>query len=199
MTGRRALAAGHVVALVITLRVVAAPTPALAAGPELVAAGGYTVAVEGEPGDGGVSLALSLLWGVEDHFRFGVMGFADDLGERQGRLLAPGEVDLGPVSALHRDAMGIAWRMEAHAPSSGDLDAFVTATWGGYRVTDDQRGTTLRTVQAAGVGVGVGLARRVAGSQAVGLLARYQQLSRGGAPRYLSVAVEWRRHRSAGR
>ena len=88
--------------------------------------------------------------------------------------------------------------MEAHLPSSGAYGAFVAATWGVYRVTDDLRGATSRALQAAGLGLGLGVARRVTGVHAAGITLRYQLLSRGAAEGYLSAAVEWRRHRSAG-
>ena len=48
--------------------------------PEVVLGVGHTAAVEGDPGGGGAALGLSLLWPLEDHFRVGLMGFADDLG-----------------------------------------------------------------------------------------------------------------------
>jgi hypothetical protein len=195
MPARHVPPAGRVVALALLMAL--ATSPATAGLPELTAGAGLTAAVDGDPAGGGPSLALSLMWPVEDHLRFGVMGFADDLGDRQGRLLASDGSDLGPISTLHRDAIGLAWRVEAHVSSTGNLDPFFVATWGGYRITDDRNGTTLRAVNAAGFGLGVGLARRVGGAQALGLLARYQQLSRGAAPRYLSVALEWRRHRNA--
>ncbi|MEK7329617.1 MAG: hypothetical protein AAB113_02325 [Candidatus Eisenbacteria bacterium] len=187
--------------LLVAALIAAGASRAAAAGAgaraEVVAGVGGTTAVEGEPGDGGASLSLSLLWPLEDHFRFGLMGFADDLGQRRGRLVAPGGFDLGPVAEVHRAAIGAAWRMEAHLPSVGAYDSFVAATWGAYRVTDDVRGATTQTLDAAGFGLGFGLARRVAGAHGAGITLRYQQLSRGAAQRYLSAAVEWRWHRRA--
>jgi hypothetical protein len=173
------------------------PSPALAARPDVALAAGTTAAIEGKPGAGGPSLSVSLLWPVEDHFRIGVMGLADDLGEENGRLIGPGDVDLGPVAGLHRSTIGAVWRMEAHLPRAGAYDPFVAATWGAYRVSDDLRGVSVSRFAAAGFGLGVGLARRLGGAQAAGITARYQQLSRGAAQRYLSAAVEWRWRGSA--
>jgi hypothetical protein len=171
-------------------------TPAGAAPPDVVAGVGTTAAVEGGLGNSGAALALSLLWPLEDHFRVGLMGFADDLGERRGQLVASGAA-LGPVAEAHRAVIGAAWRMEAHLPSAGPYDSFVAATWGAYRVSDDVRGTKTRIVDAAGFGLGLGLARRVAGAHLAGITLRYQQLSRGTAQRYLSAALEWRMRRGA--
>ena len=172
-------------------------TPSRAARPDIAVAAGRTAAVAGEPDEGGASLSLALLWPVEDHFRIGLMALADDLGQEHGRLLGPGGVDLGPVPGLHRAMMAGVWRMEAHLPAAGAYDPFLMATWGAYRVSDDLRGASTSKSVAAGFGLGLGLVRRLGGSQAAGITARYQQLSRGTAQRYLSVAVEWRWRASA--
>lgn len=174
----------------------ATPAGAMAA-PDVVLGAGATTAVEGDAGGGGASFGLALLWPLEDHFRFGVMGLLDDFGVRKDRLIGPGGEDLGPVPGSHRDAFAAVWRMEAHLPSSGVWDGFLTTTWGGYRVTDDLRGVTSRTLNAAGFGLGMGVARRFGPTNAAGLTVRYQQLSRGIPQRYLSACVEWRWQRSA--
>jgi hypothetical protein len=185
-----------VAALIAALASHAAPAGA-GARPELVAGVGGTTAVEGDPSDGGASLSLAALWPLESHFRFGLMGFADDLGERKGRLLDSTGVDLGPVVTLHRATRGAAWRVEAHRSPAGVYDAFAVATWGIYRVVDEPRGLATRWANAVGLGFGLGMTRRIAATHAAGITLRYQQLSRGAAQRYLSAAVEWRWHRRA--
>ena len=191
MRARTLFAGGLIAALVTHV------APAGAARPEMVVGIGSTAAVEGELGTSGASLSGSLLWPLEDHFRIGLMALADDFGELRGRLTAPGSVDLGPVAEAHRAALGALWRMEAHLPSAGAYDLFAAATWGAYRVSDDVRGTTTRRLSAAGLGLGLGVARRIAGAQVAGITLRYQLLSRGAAQRYLSAAIEWRWSRRA--
>lgn len=181
---------GLAIAGAILLAAAHAPVARADLRPVVVAAIGTTGAVEGSPSDGGASFALSLLWPIEDGFHAGVMGFADDLGQRTGRLLING-TDLGPVQALHRQVSGIAWRVEGQLPGAR-YRPIATVTWGLYHFTDDVRGSLLRSTTAAGVGLGVGLARRISDRHAVAAMVRYQQLSRGAASRYLSAAAEWR-------
>jgi hypothetical protein len=168
--------------------------PAHAAAPEVVLGLGSVAAVENGPGGGGASLAVSLLWPIAEHdgFRVGLMGFADDMGDRTGELVGPGGENLGTVSKLHRDAMGVAWRMEAHASTRGFVAPFLAATWGYYRLSDDVRGQELQRVHVAGFGLGAGATRSFNARHALSALARYQQLSRGTTERYLSAALEWR-------
>ncbi len=179
--------------LVAVVGAVALARPAPAAGrPEIVAEVGHTAAVEGDPGGGGASIAVALLWPLEKRFRFGLMGFADDFGTRAARLVSPGGDDLGPVSDLHRATRGGAWRIEGHLPETGGLRVFGMGTWGFYRVADDLHGALQRCLYAAGGGLGIGILRPVSGPHAAGIVVRYQQLSRGAASRYLSAAAEWR-------
>jgi hypothetical protein len=166
--------------------------PAHAGKPEVVVGLGSVAAVENGPGGGGVSLALSLLWPIEQRFRVGLMAFADDMGDRTGALVGPGGENLGTVSQLHRDALGAAWRMEAHAASGGFVAPFIAATWGYYRLSDDVRGDELQRVHVAGFGLGAGVTRSLSARHAASALLRYQQLSRGSTERYLSAALEWR-------
>jgi len=152
---------------------------------------GGTFAVAGEPGNGGVSLGLSFVWPLEEHFRVGVMGFADELGDAMTRLTGPGGVDLGPASAGERYTWGGALRLEGHARGK-HVDPFALVTWGFYQVHDDLRGSTLDTDLAAGLGLGAGVLRPINGEHALGVVLRGQWLSRGAARRYLSAALEWR-------
>jgi hypothetical protein len=192
---RRGIVAGLAAALL------SLPVAAGAIGlPESVVAIGANTAIEGGAGDGGATLAisLSLLWPVEDRFRVGVMGFSDDLGDRIGRLRDSQGQDLGPVSLLHRGAWGAAWRMEAHRPTGGRYGLHAVTTWGVYRVEEDLRGATIRRNNAAGIGIGLGASRAIAATHSAGITVNYRQLWRSVTQRYLTAAVEWRWHRSAG-
>jgi hypothetical protein len=172
--------------------------PAIGGGPEAVVDVGRTLAVEGAPGGGGMSLGLSLLWRLEDHFRVGLMGFTEALGEETARLIGPAGEDLGPVAGVHRAARGAAVRLEAHLPGDHLLSPYLAATWGFYRVEDEVRGAALASDDAAGFGLGAGLLRRFNPHHAAGVALRAQQLSRSGAGRYLSAALEWRWSMGAG-
>ncbi len=190
-----ALAVGLALGVLATLP---GSAPAADRRPDVIVDIGRTLAVKAGPGGGGISLGLSLLWRLEDHFRVGMMAFADGLGEETGRLIGPGGVDLGPVTALHRAAQGAAMRLEAHLPGRHKLEPYLAATWGFFRVKDDVRGTLLGSDDAAGVGLGVGLLRPFNEHHAAGVVLRAQQLSRSGAGRYLSAALEWRRSMGVG-
>jgi hypothetical protein len=180
------------------LAVVALAAPAVAGRPELVLDVGRTVAVKEGPGGGGISLGASALWRLEDHFRVGLMAFADGLGERTDRLIGAGGVDLGPVAGVHRAAQGAAMRLEAHAPGGRALQPYLALTWGFFRIEDDVRGTLIQSDDAVGFGLGLGLLRTFNEHHGAGLALRAQQLSRSGAGRYLTAALEWRWSMGAG-
>jgi len=192
-----ALAAALVVGAVAALA-----GSAVAAGrrPQVVVDVGHTLAVKGEPGGGGISLGLSLLWRLEDHFRVGMMTSVDGLGERRDRLIGPGGVDLGPVAGIHRAAQGTAARLEAHLPGGHRLEPHLAATWGFVRVKDDVRGALVQRDDAAGFGLGAGLLRPFNKHHAAGIALRAQQLSRAGAGAggYLNAGLEWRWSMGAG-
>ena len=179
-------------ALGLAALALAGPPSASAAKVESVLETGATFAVAGEPSNGGASLGLSFMWPLEEHFRVGVMGFADELGDATQRLIGPGGVDLGPVSAGTRYTWGGAVRLEAHARSARTLDPFALMTWGLYEVHDDLRGTSIGSDTAAGLGLGAGLLRAINPQHSLGVVVRGQWLSRGDAQRYLSGALEWR-------
>jgi hypothetical protein len=188
--------ARHLVVAVLIAALTSRPGAAASLMPELIGGVGGTAAVQGGPGSGGLSFALSAMWPVDENVRFGAMGFADDLGDRTTRLTDSQGVDLGPVSALHQAARGLAGRAEAQMGHGRRYGAFAVGTWGVYRVSDDVRGARIRRTNAGGLGAGFGLTRTVTATQTAGLTLRYQQLWRGAIQRYLSVAMEWRWHRS---
>jgi len=160
--------------------------------PDVVVDLGHTLAVQDGPGGGGVTFGLSLLWRLEDHFRVGLMGFVDGLGERTNRLIGEGGADLGPVAGPYRSARGVGVRLEAHLPGTHRIEPHLAATWGFYRVEDNVRGSLTGSDDAAGFGLGVGLLRPVNTHHAAGVAVRAQQLSRGQPRPYLSAALEWR-------
>jgi hypothetical protein len=170
----------------------AGPAPAAGRRPEVVVDAGRTLAVQGEPGGGGASLGLSLLWRLEDHFRLGMMTFIDGLGDQRDRLIGPTGADLGPVAGVFRSAQGAAVRLEAHLPGEHELEPHLAVTWGFLSVKDDIRGTLLQRDDAAGFGLGVGVLRPINQHHAAGIALRAQKLSRSGAGRYLSAGLEWR-------
>ena len=136
-----------------------------------------------------------MMWPFEEPYRFGIIAFADDLGETLGRLYNSQGEDLGPVAGVHRLSWGFGWRAEAHRALGERYDLFGLGTWAYYRMEEDVQGTTTRRVNATGLGVGVGASRALTGSQEVGLTVIYRQLWRGVTQRYLTVAAEWRWHR----
>ena len=166
--------------------------------PDMVVDIGHTLAVKDGPGGGGVTFGLSLLWRLEDHFRVGMTGFVDGLGERTNRLIGAGGVDLGPVAGPYRAARGAGVRLEAHLPGTHLLEPHLAATWGFCRVEDNVRGKLVGSDDAAAFGLGVGLLRPLNSHHAAGVAVRAQQLSRGQARPYLSAALEWRWGMSAG-
>ena len=186
-------------ALVSALALVAATAPARATlMPEVVAALGGTGAVEGKPNGGGAAVALSLLWPLEDHFHAGIMMFADDLGSQSDRLIAPGGADLGPIQGLHRQASGVAWRVEAELPGKR-YEPFAAMTWGLYRASDDVQGHRVGSRTSTGLGFGAGILRHFSNRHSAGLSLRYQHLTRGATDGYMSAAFEWRWRIGAGR
>ena len=166
--------------------------------PDVVVDIGHTLVVKDGPGGGGVTFGLSLLWRLEDHFRVGVLGFVDGLGERTNRLVTEGGADLGPVAGPYRAARGVGVRLEAHLPGTHRIEPHLAATWAFCRVEDNLRGNLLGSDDAAGFGLGVGLLRPLNPHHAAGVTVRAQQLSRGHARPYLSAALEWRWGISAG-
>jgi hypothetical protein len=169
------------------------------AAPELSLSGGSTLAIVGEPGEGGASISAGLLWPFDaaapigERMRFGVHLFADDLGARISRLLDPNDqTDLGLAEDLHRDAFGAAWRMDAVFDGPGAWLPYTSGTWGFYWVQDDVRGESREAVGSTGFSLGAGLMRPIAGASTLGVGARYHRLFNDVAARYVSLSAEWR-------
>lgn len=169
------------------------------ASPELSLSAGSTLAVVGEPDEGGASIAAGVLWPVEapgpfgDRMRFGVHLFAEDLGARLTRLLDPNDqTDLGLAEDLHRDAFGAAWRMDTVFDGPGAWLPYASGTWGFYWVQDDVRGDAVGAVGSTGFSLGLGLMRPIAGASTLGLGVRYHRLFNDVAGRYVALSAEWR-------
>jgi hypothetical protein len=177
------------VGLVVALpRVASAEWPR----PELVGEAGNVMGARGGPGGGGVALSLSALWPLDSHFSVGVMGAADDLGRRIGRLRDPNDgTDLGAVETDHANALGIGWRIDATMTRRG-MTPFATGTWGLYRQAHDVRGAIQGGVNVAGGSLGAGATWALAKHHRLGLVGRVQQFSNGITERYFTVSAEWR-------
>lgn len=168
--------------------------------PDLVLAGGGTFAVSGgEPDGGGLSFSGSALWAVTDRLRFGVQGYADDLGSTAVELVDRNDgTPLGTAADLHRWAYGAAWRLEADAWRLGRWSGGPSGALGYWRVEDDRRGTNLAAGSAVGFRLGADLRRPVGGGREVGFEVNYHRLTEPRndawrrADRYASAALEFR-------
>ena len=147
------------VALVVALLV---PGMARAAAwrPALTGSLGGTFAVLGLPSGGGSSASLAAMWPVTRRLAFGVMVHGDDAGSKvdslrdeQGRGLVYGKVE-----QLHRAAWGASWRLDAAASPWRGITPYASATWGYYRIADDERGDPARPCRLHGLQSGRGRA-----------------------------------------
>jgi len=189
--GRCARAACIAFALALAL-----PAASVSARPAVRVESGGTFAVLGDPNQGGLSAALSLLWPVDPGFggaSFGVTGFADDLGASLGPLTDPAQpgVVLGTTEVSHRWAWGVAWRMDAGLPARMGWTPVATGTWGFYHVADDHRGKVLAEVQSTGFSLGGGLRHAVLKGASMGVMVHYHRLFNDTAGRYASAGVEF--------
>lgn len=160
--------------------------------PEMTGSVGHTLAITGQPDEGGFSIAVGALWPVQGPVRFGVSGFADDMGARLGRLSDPNDgADLGTVSLDHRMTLGGAWRLDADFPARHGWAPFASGTWGVYRVADDSRGKSLGSVGTTGFSLGAGVRRPLAGRFSFGASVRYHRLFNDRAGRFVAAGVDW--------
>jgi hypothetical protein len=167
--------------------------------PDLVVGAGGTFAVTGTPGGGGVSFSISPMWPVSERLRFGLLGYADDIGTTVVPMSDPNDgTPLGPSAQLHRWAWGAAWRAEADVWKVGRWAGGVSGAWGYWRIEDDRRGTTLGAGSAVGFVLGADARRPLGRSQSAGLALRYHRLSQDPhaewrrVDRYASAALELR-------
>ena len=185
--------------MVAVALVVAASLPAHAGSrPEVNLAAGTTLGADSEPAQGGLALALTPMWPISDHVRFGVSVFADDIGSELGQLYDPNNnTSLGTTELAHRWTWGGAWRGDVDVARTGPWTASASGTWGWWRIEDDLRGSNVAAASAVGVGLGGELRRTIAPSQTLGLIVRWQRLfaQRNSSYRrvqhYASAALEW--------
>jgi hypothetical protein len=166
--------------------------------PETNLALGTTLGADGTPSSGGLSAALSPMWAITDHARFGVTVFADDIGSTLADLYDPNDhTNLGTNAPAHRWTWGGAWRADVDVAHRGPWTAAASGTWGYWRIEDDSHGHTYQAASAVGLGIGGVVRRKVADAQTLGLSVRWQRLfaERNASYRrvehYASAAVEW--------
>jgi hypothetical protein len=177
----------------------AASRPAHAwSSPEVVLAAGKTLGADSAPARGGLSFAMTPMWPISDHARFGVSVFADDIGSELGELRDPNNnTSLGTAAFAHRWTWGAAWRGDVDVARAGPWTASASGAWGWWRIEDDLRGTNVASASAVGVGLGGEMRRSIAPAQTLGLIVRWQRLfaQRNSSYRrvqhYASAALEW--------
>lgn len=170
-----------------------APAARAVPAPEWTGSAGHSFAATGDLGGGGWSLSLGALWPLDlPRVSFGVGLFADDAGNRIGRIKDVNDgTDLGIVGLGHRAAYGAAWRLDARTTLRRGWEPFGSATWGYYRVEDDRLGVTQDRVGSTGFSLAAGL-RRPMGSGALGASFRYHRLANDVLlGRYMSAGVDW--------
>jgi hypothetical protein len=158
---------------------------------------GKTFAVAGEPSDGGFSLALAPMWRVHERVRFGVVGFADDMGTQLVELTDPNDgTPLGTASDLHRWAWGAAWRAEADVFRGRRWTAGAAGEFGYWRIEDDRRGEPVAAGSALGLVLGADVRRDLGHARALGLAVRFHKLTENSnaawqrVDQYASAALE---------
>jgi hypothetical protein len=168
--------------------------PPAAAGwkPGFESSAGRTIAISGEPDNGGFSVGVSPMWTVEDRWSFGAMFLADDMGAKFGRLVDPNDgTDLGATELGHAYVLGAAWRLDHEWGSLVTWMPYVSGSWGYYNVVDDRRGRIDQRVGSTGFSLGGGVRRAVNDRNAVGTSIRYHRLFNDRIGRYVGWAVDW--------
>jgi hypothetical protein len=157
---------------------------------------GGTFAVLGKPDAGGASLSLAAMWPVSERLSFGVMVHGDDAGTVVDSLrdASGAGLDYGKIEQSHRAAYGVSWRLDGTAPARFGVTPFASATWGAYRVADDERGHELGHVGSTGWSLAGGLRRDVGPHVGLGVYVRYHRLFNDAEGRFMSAGLEgiWR-------
>ena len=164
--------------------------------PQVYGTYGGTFQVLGEPGDGGSSVSLAVLWPVTERIAFGAMAHVDDAGTTVGYLGGPQGplASYGQVQQAHRQSTGASWRLDATSRPRFGMTGVASATWGYYRVTDDLRGAKLSQVGSTGFSLGLGVREGIGRHFTLGLLGRYHRLFNDREGRFMSAGLElgWR-------
>jgi hypothetical protein len=179
------------VALVVAL-LVPGMARASAWRPDLIGSLGGTFAVVGLPSGGGSSAALAAMWPVTGRLAFGVMVHGDDAGstvdslrDAQGRGLVYGKIE-----QLHRAAWGASWRLDAAASPWRGITPYASATWGYYRVADDERGDPRSHVGSTGFSLAAGARQGLGHHFALGVFVRYHRLFNDREGRFVSAGLD---------
>ncbi len=166
--------------------------------PEVMAELGRSFAVdspvEGVFDQGGISVALSALWPVEDRLRFGVSLFADEMGSQMTELVDDSQnppVSLGVFDLAHVNVYGGAWRLEAVGPRLRRLSTFARGDFGFYRFRADQNGDDLGGATKVGWGLGGGAMLPVRENHAVGVTLSFDRVFYDDTRDYMSAALAW--------
>lgn len=160
---------------------------------------GQTMAANGKPGDGGLSLALAPMWRAGSRARFGFAVFVDDIGsDVSERFDVHDGQSIGVLGGLHRWAWGGAWRSDCDVLRRKHWSGSLSASLGWTRIEDDMQGHYTNYVSAVGTGLGAGVRRIVNDRHEVGLTARWNALTsdRKAAYRrvdhYATVSIDYR-------
>jgi hypothetical protein len=150
----------------------------------------------GAPDGGGSSASLAALWPVDPRFCFGVMLHLDDAGTIVDTVAGvPGSaLAYGRFEQFHRAAWGASWRLDASGRPWHGLIPRLSATWGYYRIVDDQRGAKQGTIGSTGFSLAPSLRVALGPRLALGLVARYHRLFNDREGRFMSAGLDcaWR-------
>ena len=148
------------------------------------------------PDGGGSSASLAVLWPVDERLSFGVMLHLDDAGTVVDSVRDAGGrgLDYGKFEQFHRSAWGASWRLDASGRPWHRVIPRFSATWGYYRIVDDQRGTKQGTVGSTGFSLAPSLRMALGSRFALGVVARYHRLFNDREGRFMSAGLEgsWR-------
>jgi hypothetical protein len=160
--------------------------------PDVSASLGGTFAVLGVPSGGGSSASLSAMWPVTRRLSFGVTVHGDDAGSTVDSLRdAQGHgLSYGKVEQLHRAAWGASWRLDAAAAPWAGVTPYASATWGYYRVADDERGAPVSHVGSTGFSLGAGVRQPLGHHFALGAFVRYHRLFNDREGRFVSAGLD---------
>jgi len=166
--------------------------------PDLMTEIGHTFAVDspkdGQFDQGGFSMALSLLWPVEDFMRMGISGFADDLGSLTTELTYNSHnppQPLGLFSLAHANVYGGAWRMEVIGPRLRKMDTFIRGDFGIYQFRTDQQGDVLYESVKVGWALGGGIMLPIRENHAIGATLAYDRVFSNFTRDFMSAGLAW--------
>ena len=185
----------------IVLGALASPAHALPSllPPEVVVGGGWTMAVNGEPGTGGAAGLLAAEWPFAARWSFGGALFAQDMGTATSELHDPNTgALLGTVASTHRWSYGLEWRGETAIRETSHTRWHWNGGFGYARQERDERGTVNDAVSGITASTGVTALWLFSHGQGVGATLQYRhqfvdtESSPDRATRCVSATLEWR-------